>query len=77
MHMRKFTKLEIFGILVVLQIFKFWKFDDFRNCTKNLGHFWNCEIWEVFGILRIGKLTHFQNFWNLENENLTPRIGKF
>ena len=32
---------------------------------------------EVFGIVQIEKLKNFEIFFNLENQNLAPKIGNF
>ena len=52
---KKFTiKFELWGILIVLQIVKFWKFDNFRNWTIS-------EFWLFYELFDNGNL---ENFWN-------------
>ena len=60
-------KFKNYGILIILQILKFWGF----------AIFWNCKIWKIFRIFnkkffrifnkKIFRIFQITNFWNFPN----------
>ena len=50
--------------MTIYQIENVWNFDSFSDfrISKIWGIFWDCKIWEVFGIFQTEKFWNFQNW---------------
>ena len=80
LNTRKFIELETYGIFIVFDIWKCWKFAIFRNWTfskiwwfsrfENLGdsrNFPNCKFLELSKLKIFLELSELQICWNFPN----------